>query len=118
MDIKDYKFKVGDEVITTTGIKGRIVYICTCEECIKRGFDEPIWVEDDDEFEEHFITNADAHRNFRGFYKIGNYIFDKEFHKDVLLTNIEFYEERITDAKKRLKVIEELEAKEYGSLDN
>ena len=41
MNIKDYKFNVGDEVITTDGQHGKIVEICNCESCRSRGFLEP-----------------------------------------------------------------------------
>ena len=34
-------FKIGDEVITSTGEIGRIVGICTCDLCKRRGFYEP-----------------------------------------------------------------------------
>ena len=67
-------FRVGDEVITSDGRKGKIVDICHCEECERRGFYEPKVLYDEyDEVE--YITNDDKECNFRDFYKIGNTIF-------------------------------------------
>ena len=67
-------FNIGDEVITSDGRKGKIVDICHCEECERRGFYEPKVLYDEyDEVE--YITNYDKERNFRDFYKIGNTIF-------------------------------------------
>ena len=67
-------FSVGDEVITSNGRKGKIVDICHCEGCERRGFYEPKVLYDEyDEVE--YITNGDMERNFCDFYKIGNTVF-------------------------------------------
>ena len=39
----EYKFNVGDEVITIDGHRGEIIDICECERCQARGFCEPMW---------------------------------------------------------------------------
>lgn len=67
-------FNIGDEVITSDGRKGKIVDICHCEECERRGFYEPK-VLYDDYGEEEYITNTDKGLNFCDFYKIGNTVF-------------------------------------------
>ena len=67
-------FNIGDEVIASDGRKGKIVDICYCEECERRGFYEPKVLYDEyDEVE--YITNYDKERNFCDFYKIGNTVF-------------------------------------------
>ena len=71
---KNGLFNIGDEVITSDGRKGKILDICHCEECERRGFYEPKVLYDEyDEVE--YITNVDMERNFCNFYKIGNTVF-------------------------------------------
>lgn len=71
---KNSLFNIGDEVITSDGRKGKIVDICHCEGCGRRGFYEPKVLYDEyDEVE--YITNDDKERNFCDFYKIGNTVF-------------------------------------------
>ena len=71
---KNSLFNIGDEVITSDGRKGKIVDICHCEGCERRGFYEPKVLYDEyDEVE--YITNVDKERNFCDFYKIGNTVF-------------------------------------------
>lgn len=107
MDIKDYKFNVGDEVITIYGEKGKIVDICECEQCQDRGFCEPVWVEDiDDTQYEHYISNFEAKNGFRDYFKIGKYRFNS-FNKDHVLKQISYHEDGIKKYKEGLKVIEE-----------
>ena len=71
---KNGLFNIGDEVITSDGRKGKIVDICYCEECERRGFYEPKVLYDEyDDVE--YITNVDRDYNFDDFYKIGNTVF-------------------------------------------
>lgn len=71
---KNSLFNIGDEVITSDGRKGKIVDICLCEECERRGFYEPKVLYDEyDDVE--YITNVDRDYNFDDFYKIGNTVF-------------------------------------------
>ena len=71
---KNSLFNIGDEVITSDGRKGKIVDICHCEGCERRGFYEPKVLYDEyDEVE--YITNVDRDYNFDDFYKIGNTVF-------------------------------------------
>ncbi len=102
----EYKFNVGDEIITTLGERGKIVYICECSRCKNRGFDEPIWVKDGDS-EEQYISSYMAANGFQGFYRIGSYHFN-EFEEDLLRLEIQEYEEEISDRRKRLAVIKEI----------
>ncbi len=67
-------FKIGDEVITSTGEIGRITDICTCDLCKRRGFYEPS-VEFTIGGAARYISNNDKKDNFRSFYKIGDKIF-------------------------------------------
>ena len=109
MDLKDYKFNVGDEVITTEGVRGRITGICDCSECQKRGFYEPFWVAEDhrDGFSK-CIDKFTASCGFVGFYKIGEYRFN-DFDKGEVLRNMGYCETELRRLNKQLKLIEELE---------
>lgn len=97
MDIKDYKFNVGDTVVTTDGIIGRITSICRCECCEKRGFYEITWsnkvnVED--------ITLYDAKNGFEGYWRIGKYRFH-EFDRAGVEEQIEHCEKEVQNISKR-----------------
>ena len=67
-------FKVGDEVIMSTGEVGKIIDICTCDKCRKRGFYEPT-VEVEIGNNSIYITDNDKRNNFSSFYKIGDKVF-------------------------------------------
>ena len=67
-------FKVGDEVITSTGEVGRIIDICTCDRCRERGFYEPT-VEVKIGNDAIYITDNDKRNNFSSFYNIGDKVF-------------------------------------------
>ena len=78
-----YGFKVGDQVITSTGQVGKIIDICTCDICKKRGFYEPK-VEVEIGNGAIYITDNDKKVNFRSFYKIGDQVFGNIDEDDVL----------------------------------
>lgn len=107
MDIKDYKFNVGDKVITTKGETGRIVHICTCDNCKSRGFNEVFWVNDYDLYEDD-ITRYQAENGFKGYYQIGNYYFN-DLEKEKVLTSIDKCEDDLRQLRKQLGIIEILE---------
>lgn len=107
MKINEYKFNVGDEVITVEGKRGTIVDICECERCQLRGFYEPTWVDDDGNTS--YITGYDAKHDFDGYYKIGKYHFNKNLRKDKVEERIAHYEKTLVGLRKQLKLIEELE---------
>ena len=115
MNINDYKFEVGDTVITTDGRTGNITDICKCAECAARGFYEPIWNRDDGEGSV-YITQICAEIGFPGYYQIGAYRFN-DFVKDEVLCEMASYEAELTRLKKQLKVIEETETKESGIIE-
>lgn len=103
----EFEFYVGDEVITTEGIKGKITSICTCEKCEERGFYELFWTEEDDEWG-HCITKFDAEDGFNSFYKIGKYRFN-DFDKGRMLRGMAYYEDELKRLRKQLKLMEEYE---------
>jgi hypothetical protein len=111
MDIKDYQFAVGDEVITTEGVKGKITSVCRCERCEERGFYEPFWTVDGSDYD-HCIDIYDAKSGFSGFYKIGKYRF-RDFNKDEVLREMASYEDGLKQLRKQLRLIEEYEV-QYG----
>lgn len=71
--MKDYKFNIGDEVITARGTVGKITGICDCEKCKARGFYEPRVKYENGEG--GYIQIFDLKSNFERYYKIGNYFF-------------------------------------------
>lgn len=107
MNINEYKFNIGDEVITVEGERGKIIDICECEKCQNRGFCEPIW--ENDEGTKVYITNCDADFDFNGYYKIGKYYFNKQLRRDRVEEAIARHELIIAGLVKQLKTIEELE---------
>ena len=109
MNVSEYEFNVGDEVITIDGERGRIVDICNCEECRKRGFLEPVW-ENEDETEE-WITYGEAKCGFKNFYKIGKYYFSPP-DRDIVERAIGKYEFILARLRKHLDLIDELEGVE------
>ena len=111
MDIRDYKFEIGDTVITTEGEKGAIISICKCNRCEERGFYEPTCIMEGDS-NEKYITIGDAICGFHGYYKIGKYHFH-DFDKSEVLGSMAYYEKELKKLKKQLKVIESLE--EYNN---
>lgn len=115
MNIGDYEFRVGDEVITTEGERGKITKICTCDRCQERGFYEPFWIgEDKDNKYERCIDKFTAEIGFNGYYKIGNYRFN-DFDKAEVYQNLAYCEDSLQKYKRQLKVIEEMESKEILS---
>ena len=110
MNIKDYKFNVGDEVINIYGVKGKIIDICTCEKCEERGFYEPLWHANNEYFDDtdYYITNYDAECGFQDYYKIGNYMFDHKFDRDGLMDAIKRQEEVLHRFNEQLKTIDSI----------
>ena len=108
VNIKDYEFNVGDEVITTEGVRGKITRICTCDRCERRGFYEPFWIIEDDDWEK-CIDIYDAESGFSSFYKIGKYRFN-DFDKGNVLQEMASCEHELKRLRKQLRIIEELES--------
>ena len=108
MNLNDYKFEVGDKVVTTYGVTGKIVDICDCDQCARRGFYEPMWV-DDATGAEHWITFYQAEHGFEDYYQIGEHRFNHEFHKSFILRRITECEEELQQYKAQLNVIEGFE---------
>lgn len=92
-------FKVGDEVITSTGKVGKITSICDCENCEERGFYEPtVETEDGDRI---YLTDNDKRVNFRSFYKIGDQVFGN-IDKGVLLDEIKSTQQQLTELRDKI----------------
>ena len=124
--LMEYDFKVGDTVITDTGMVGVIESICDCDRCKARGFYEPMVKVTDGADDTIWITDTDKENGFISFYQIGEYEFgniDKESVKrwienennniKVASKRIEKYEKQL----KRLKRLEFCEKKEDESSD-
>ena len=92
-------FKVGDEVITSTGKIGKITNICNCDQCEERGFYEPtVETEIGDVI---YITDNDKRVNFRSFYKIGDHIYGN-IDEDVLLDQIESANQQLVELREQI----------------
>lgn len=110
ISLMEYDFKVGDEVITSTGQVGIIESICDCERCKKRGFYEPK-VKLTKGVYNIYITDNDKNNNFSNFYKIGKYKFgnvDKESIKcdiEIEAKNIDEATSRLEEYRKQLELI-------------
>lgn len=114
MKISDYKFEIGDEVITVEGVKGKIVDICHCSACESRGFPEPVWVKDDDKSEtRYYIAITNARIGFLDFYKIGKYRFN-DFEKGEVLREMAYHEDMLKKLRQQLRVIEAVELEDKG----
>ena len=111
MDIKDYKFNVGERVITTEGETGRITHVCTCDNCKNRGFYEVFWINDNDvsSIWDENITRYQAENGFKGYYQIGEYRFN-DLDKEKVIRDINNCEDELKRLRKQLRFIEELEA--------
>lgn len=92
-------FKVGDEVITSTGQIGEIISICDCDNCKERGFYEPVIKTEDGE--KIYLTDNDKRENFRSFYKIGDQVFGN-IDKDVLLDEIKSTQQQLTELRDKM----------------
>ena len=104
MDIKDYKFNVGDKVITTEGEVGEIISVCNCSSCIECGFLEPTWISYIDG-SNNYITISNAVCGFQDYYQIGEYRFNG-FNREVVSSDIISCEKKLIQLKKQLKVID------------
>lgn len=95
-------FKIGDEVIMSTGEVGRIIDICTCNKCKERGFYEPT-VEVEIGNYSIYITDTDKRNGFSSFYKIGDQVFGN-IDEDTVKDSIKSTKEEIR--KLQLELIE------------
>ena len=95
-------FKVGDEVITSTGEVGTIISFCTCQFCKERGFYEPT-VEVEIGNDAIYITDNDKRNNFSSFYKIGDQVFGN-IDEDAVKDSIKSVKEQVY--RLRIELIE------------
>lgn len=103
--VKEIDFKVGDQVITSDGRIGFIIYICTCDKCKERGFCEPVIQYNNSETD--CITALDKNNGFKNFYKIGNQIFGNLDDRDVLY-RMKTIKEEMRELESQLAVINQL----------
>ena len=95
--MNEYKFNIGDEVITADGWCGEIISFCDCSRCKERGFFEPIVEWQDGSVD--WIPDLVCHNNFSNYYKIGDYVFGNIHLEDV--------KEKIYDLKKKMWQLED-----------
>ena len=107
----EYEFCLGDTVITTDGIVGKIIGFCHCDECRKRGFLEPFW---EDEESDQFITKFDAETGLIGFHRIGKYPL-YPFDKGWIEGEIEKLNAELVRFRGQLATINAIEAEEAVS---
>lgn len=104
MDIKDYRFRIGDTIINSAGDKGKIVDICQCSYCEERGFYEPKWISDDGE-RVNYISVGDAEAGFPDYYQIGDYHFGN-LDRELVTRQIETYERYLKRLHNQLASVE------------
>ena len=107
----EYEFCLGDTVITTDGIVGKIIGFRHCDECRKRGFLEPFW---EDEESDQFITKFDAETGLIGFHRIGKHLLHP-FDKDLIESKIEKLNAEVARLRGQLATINAIEAEEAAS---
>jgi hypothetical protein len=103
--LMEYDFKVGDLVITDTGVKGVIEDICDCDRCKARGFYEPKVKVTDGVDDVIWITDTDKSNGFTSFYQIGKYKFGN-IDKESVEQSIEYTNNSIKESVKRLEEYE------------
>ena len=116
MDINNYKFEIGDEVITTKGKRGRIIGFCSCGSCEKIDFLEPVWIREDDNVKD-YITIHQAEFGFGGYHRIGKYRFN-DFDKDKILESMNWCRKELKQLQKQLDLIESVEKEEAEEVIN
>ena len=91
------EFNIGDEVIYSDGELGKIIEMCDCDICIKRGFIELIVeVEGSDSYD--YITDYDMRNNFKSYFKIGSKFYGNLISDENLANDIEDYNKTLKDA--------------------
>lgn len=111
VQLGEYEFCLGDTVITTDGIVGKIIGFCDCDECRKRGFLEPFW---EDEESEQFITIHSVKNGLHGFHRIGKHLLHP-FAKYWIEGKIEKLNAETTRLRRQLATINAIEAEEAAS---
>lgn len=99
INLMEYDFKVGDQVITDIGEIGYIESICKCEKCKNRGFYEPSVVTQIGS-DRIYITDTDKASGFSSFYRIGKYTFgnlDRDFLDSLIRTKREYIDEKVNE---------------------
>ena len=109
MDIKDYKFKVGDIIITTEGDVGNIIDICDCKNCRERGFNEIVWVSTITNSKDNYITISEAKNGFPSYYRIGDYTFRNHiFEERSVMDQLQAAKIRVERLEEKLRVIRQV----------
>ena len=100
----EYKFEIGDEVITSYGETGKVIDICECEQCAERGFYELIVRYDG---YTDWITIGEAKNGFENYYQIGKYIFGNKC-LNKLEYDIKCLEEKLAKCRMQKNVLLDL----------
>lgn len=111
VQLGEYEFCLGDTIVTTDGIVGKITGFCNCDECRKRGFLEPFW---EDEDSEQFISIHAVKNGLIGFHRVGKHLFHP-FDKSWIEGKIKMVEAEIAQLRKRLETINAIYAEEAAS---
>jgi hypothetical protein len=96
-------FRVGEQVITSTGEVGAIEEFCDCDRCKERGFFEPTIKTDIGNWT-IWITDTDKKNGFKSFYKIGDHIFGNTDEQSVL-DEIKYKKDSLRDIQKQIKTL-------------
>lgn len=107
--------KAGDIVISALGDRGVVEFVCDCDQCKERGFDEPRVVYDNGE--KDYITDYDADHGFSRFYQIGDTVFPEHIKLEFLQRRIDEEKHGIAVANKRIGKYQALISMIEGDID-
>ena len=92
----------GDLVMSVSGQRGIVAYICDCDQCQERGYLEPRIQWEDGSGD--YISQYDSEHGYPEFYRIGENVFNYNVQTSKLLG---FIEDKQKDLRKTLKDLED-----------